>query len=1218
MSGTMGDSTRARIAGAIRSANAGGGVAAGDRAPGTYVGGYAGGMGGSWSKAATNRGIDPMRGGDAGGGAGAAAGAGGGGASRMRPLPAGGGGGGSGGAAANGGFGLLGGGGHSQQQQQQQAVVGQRERVRPGSHGAKNAWDELPRKDLPRAPPHGVTTKQIKPVSATMAGGKTTRPLMGIGMDLKAPGLGQMGSGVEAVGGALAAAAAARAKLGGGGGGRGGWGGGTFGDPAGPPPARNSRAGVPSYNPGRVAFAEQEGRVAAAGQQMAEMSMSGIVGGGGGAPDLSDASMAMLEDQIRDALRNRRTVYEDSKSLLLKMFKSVDDGSGDVSWSEFSALCGQLGVECGVAEAQRLFERFGYKDRLPYSRFAHVLLTQPSRQLAEEMPIRHGPFKDVMAANFHGKIKDKRCRKPLYTPTSWDPQVDAARSAELPNKRLVLNFVYGYNGKDATSQNLFYNSSGQAVYFTAGVAVVYTRRTGGGSSGSSSSGHSQHFFLGHTDDIKALALCPAEVDVGGRKYPPRSIAATAQVSSHDEGPFICVWDSRVGSQQGEPQLARLSFMKEDRGFSALGFSHDGVHLAAVATDNAHTVYVYDWRRNRLESSGKGQMGDPPQVYGLEWNPYAGRPGSVPPAFLTFGKKHIKMWTRGDGPTGQGQWSAKQLSTGRLDMQNVHSAAWLPPRQEGGAECLVVAGMADGQLYVFKGITAIKSIQAHAKGPQSIQPDGHVAYTGLRGMRLAEMRDAATGGATGKWVLVSGGSDGTILRWDVSDGSLVEGRFAAPPLSLRSSLPDRGHIVRALDYDPVRGVVLVGTNQGGVMEVADNTQTVLVYGHSDDVWAVAFHPLLPTRAATVSDKVLTLWDLEARAMERCGVVGFAARAVAFSSRPLEGDGRTHHVAVGGAKGDLMVFLESTLQPVHKTKDSREGITDLKYSPDCRHLAAATADTWIDIYNVSKSYQRVSRCSGHSSTVRGIDWSTDGSVLQSDSADLELLVWNARTGKQIPIPSRDTSFSTHTLRLGFPVLGIWPDGSDGTDVNSVCRSARGDVVATADDSGLVKLFNCPVVLEDAPHRAYRGHSSHVMGVRFSCDDSLLVSVGGYDWAMFQFSVVELQPMDHGPNLPTKVWGALDPEGRSYGWTYTPYDVNPASSGAGGGPGGAPPPLPAAPPPEGTPPSHAMAPAALRYGSGDGAAEAAAHGFGAVADDEELQVDEEEIDPGDEGSI
>ncbi|GIL71076.1 hypothetical protein Vretimale_17844 [Volvox reticuliferus] len=1201
MSGTMGDSTRARIAGAIRSANAGGGIASGDRAHGTYLGGYAGGMGGTWSKAPTNRGVDPMRAGEGAGGAGAGAGAGAAGgpgrptsASRMRPPASGA----AGGAPQPGNPS----GGMTGQSQ------GQRERIRPASQGAKNAWDELPRKELPKAPPHGVTTKQIKPVSATLAGGKTTKPLTGIGMDFKSPGLGQM----EAVGGALGSAA----RGGPGGGGRIGSGGvgGLFGDPAGPP-GRNSRQGV-SYNTGpvpigRAAFAERE--MGAAEQQMTDLRMSGT-----GGADLSDASMAMLEDQIRDALRARRTVYEDSKSVLLKMFKSVDDGSGDVSWEEFCSISSQLGVECSVAEAQRLFERFGFKDRLPYTRFANILLTQPSRQLAEEMAIRHGPFKDVMAANFHGKIKDKRCRKPLYTPTNWDPQVDGARSAELPNKRLVLNFVYGYNGKDATSQNLFYNAAGQVVYFTAGLAVVYTRRSGppgppategadaepSSATGSDGGGHSQHFFLGHTDDVKALALCPAEVDVNGKKYPPRTIAATAQVSSHEEGPYICVWDSRVGSQQGEPQLARLSFRKEDRGFSALGFSPDGVYLAAVANDNSHTVYVYDWRRNRQDGAAKGQMGDPPQVYGIEWNPYAGRHAAVPAAFLTFGKKHIKMWARGD----TGQWAAKQLTTGRLDMQNVHSAAWLPPRQEGGSECMVVAGMADGQLYLFKGTAAVKAIQAHAKGPQAIQPDGHVAYTGLRGMRLVEMRDPTTGAPSGKRVLLTGGADSTILRWDVSDGSVAEGRFAGPPLSLRSTLPDRGHCIRSIDYDPARGVVLVGTNQCDILEVTESQQTVLVYGHCDDVWAVAFHPSLSHRAATVSEKVLTLWDLGARTMDRCSMVGFAARAVAFSTKPLEADGVTHHLAVGGAKGDLMVFLDSNLQPVHKTKDSREGITDLKYSPDCRLLAAATADTWIDIYSVSKGYTRLQRCSGHSSTVRGIDWSTDGSVLQSDSADLELLVWNARTGKQIPIPSRDVQFATYTLRLGFPVMGIWPDGSDGTDVNAVARSRGGDVVATCDDDGLVKLFNCPCVLDDAPHRAYRGHSSHVLGVRFNSDDTMLVSVGGYDWAMFQFNVVELVPVDHGPYLPQKVWGALDPEGRSFGWTYTPHNVQPGTAGGGGG--GAPlPPLPA--PPGGVPPTHTMAPA-LQVGVGEGS------GAGSRAEAEIHEQVEEEIDPGDNGSF
>lgn len=83
-----------------------------------------------------------------------------------------------------------------------------------------------------------------------------------------------------------------------------------------------------------------------------------------------------------------------------------------------------------------------------------------------------------------------------------------------------------------------------------------------------------------------------------------------------------------------------------------------------------------------------------------------------------------------------------------------------------------------------------------------------------------------------------------------------------------------------------------------------------------------------------------------------------------------------------------------------------------------------------------------------------------------------------------------YATYTLRLGFPVMGIWPDYSDGTDVNAVHRSAHGDLLATCDDDGLVKLFNCPCVLDDAPHRAYRGHSSHVMGVRFNCTDSTVV--------------------------------------------------------------------------------------------------------------------------------
>ena len=40
-------------------------------------------------------------------------------------------------------------------------------------------------------------------------------------------------------------------------------------------------------------------------------------------------------------------------------------------------------------------------------------------------------------------------------------------------------------------------------------------------------------------------------------------------------------------------------------------------------------------------------------------------------------------------------------------------------------------------------------------------------------------------------------------------------------------------------------------------------------------------------------------------------------------------------------------------------------------------------------------------------------------------------------------------------GFPVMGIWPPESDGTDVNSADRSAAGRHLVTSDDLGLVKV-------------------------------------------------------------------------------------------------------------------------------------------------------------------
>ncbi len=49
--------------------------------------------------------------------------------------------------------------------------------------------------------------------------------------------------------------------------------------------------------------------------------------------------------------------------------------------------------------------------------------------------------------------------------------------------------------------------------------------------------------------------------------------------------------------------------------------------------------------------------------------------------------------------------------------------------------------------------------------------------------------------------------------------------------------------------------------------------------------------------------------------------------------------------------------------------------------------------------------------------------------------------ASAGKKIPYNQRDAPWSTYTCKLGFPVMGIWQDDSDRSDINSVCRSSRG---------------------------------------------------------------------------------------------------------------------------------------------------------------------------------
>ena len=48
----------------------------------------------------------------------------------------------------------------------------------------------------------------------------------------------------------------------------------------------------------------------------------------------------------------------------------------------------------------------------------------------------------------------------------------------------------------------------------------------------------------------------------------------------------------------------------------MGFCRDAKLLAAVGMDNNHTIFVWDWRRNKILAELKGHTDVPPKVYGV--------------------------------------------------------------------------------------------------------------------------------------------------------------------------------------------------------------------------------------------------------------------------------------------------------------------------------------------------------------------------------------------------------------------------------------------------------------------------------------------------------------------------------------------------------------------------------------------------------------------------
>ncbi|XP_036397592.1 echinoderm microtubule-associated protein-like 1 isoform X3 [Megalops cyprinoides] len=618
----------------------------------------------------------------------------------------------------------------------------------------------------------------------------------------------------------------------------------------------------------------------------------------------------------------------------------------------------------------------------------------------------------------------------MYMPKDQVESYSLDAKSDLPSRKLKLDWVYGYRGRDCRS-NLYLLPTGETVYFIASVVVLYNVDE-----------QLQRHYTGHTDDVKCLAVHPDKITI-----------ATGQVAGTSSdgkqlAPHVRVWDSVslntlhvLGTGFFDRALACLSFSK----------SNGGGTLCVVDDSNDHVLSVWDWQREEKLADVKCSN---EAVFAADFHP------TDTNIIVTCGKSHLYFWTL--------EGSSLIKKQGLFEKHEKPKFVLCVTFSENGD---TITGDSSGNILVW------------GKGTNRISHAVPGAHEG--GIFTLCMLRCGT-------LVSGGGKDRKLISWDGNYQKLQV--VEVPEL-----------------FGPVRTVaegkgdsVLIGTTRNYVLQGALQGEfTPITQGHTDELWGLAVHPSKPHFLTCGHDKHVSLWDSRSHQPVWTKTLEDAAQSAGFHPSGAV-------VAIGTQTGRWLVLDTESKDLVTVHTDGNEQLSVMRFSPDGNFLAIGSHDNYIYIYAVGESgrkYSRVGKCSGHSSFITHMDWSVDSQYLMSNSGDYEILYWIPSVCKQVVSveTTRDILWTSCTCSLGFHVFGLWPEGSDGTDINAVCRSNEKKLLVTGDDFGKVHLFSYPCSQFRAPSLIYGGHSSHVTNVNFLFDDSYLISTGGKDMSIMQWRVV-----------------------------------------------------------------------------------------------------------------
>lgn len=475
--------------------------------------------------------------------------------------------------------------------------------------------------------------------------------------------------------------------------------------------------------------------------------------------------------------------------------------------------------------------------------------------------------------------------------------------------------MYGYRGKDCRS-NLYQLPTGEIVYFVAATVVLYNIDE-----------QSQRHYLGHTDDIKSLAI-----------HPNKLLIATGQCAGQDRrvaSPHIRVWNSVslatmavIGAGDFQSSVTCVSFSQAD----------NGTLLLAIDDSTEKTISVWEWQKGEVGKKVTETKCSVDTVVAAEFHPLDRN------QIITIGKNHIAFWTLDQNGA---LYKKMGIFDSREKPKYVTCLTFTPFGD-------VVTGDSNGNIILWgRGTNAI------GKFVKKVHEGSVFSLCALRNGKL-----------------ISGGG---------KDGRLVLMGEDMMPFGLENFIEPHFGAVRVVTQG--KGMqILVGTTKNCIL--AGDLEmgfTPVVMGHTDELWGLAVHPNMPQFITGGRDRLLQLWDTLSHSVVWSKDIGEQIQSVEFTP-----DGEL--VLVGTTAGKWMVFDTMSRELLSQYTDGQEAIQTIKSAPNGQLIAVGSRDNVVYIYqrtSVSHKFNRIGKCTGHSSFILHIDWSTESDVLRSNSGDYEIL-------------------------------------------------------------------------------------------------------------------------------------------------------------------------------------------------------------------------------------